>query len=79
MNMKSLALVNLILAIFVIVGLLMSHLALTDIAHNIEPDLTAEWWVLRFTFMLVVGLVFISLYTARTILRRIEERRPEIL
>ena len=68
--MKRLTSVNVILSILVLVGLLMSHLALTDIANDVEPDLTAEWWVLRVTFGLVAALVFSSLYTARTILRR---------
>jgi hypothetical protein len=48
----------------------MSHLALTDITHNTEPDLTAEWWVIRITFVLVGALVLSVLVTARTILRK---------
>ena len=55
--MKPLAVVNIVLSTLVLVGLAMSHLALTDIAHNIEPDLTAEWWVLRITFVLIFALI----------------------
>ncbi len=69
-NNKSLAVVNIVLSVLVIIGLAMSHLALTDIAHGVEPDLTAEWWVIRVTFLLVGALVLSVLVTARTILRR---------
>jgi len=69
MKTKISAIVNIILALFVLIGLVFSHLALTDISHGLEPDLSAEWWVVRITFLLVSALVFSSIFTARSILR----------
>ena len=69
MKIRISAIVNILLAVFVLIGLVFSHLALTDISRGLEPDLTAEWWVVRITFGLVAALVFSSIYTARNILR----------
>lgn len=51
-------------------GLVLSHLALTDIAHAVEPDLGSEWWVVRFTFALAGLLVFSTVLLARRTLRK---------
>ena len=69
MKPRNLAIINIVLALFVLIGLAFSHLALTDISRGTEPDLTAEWWVVRITFGLVGALVLSSILTARTILR----------
>ncbi len=69
MNTKTTAIVTIVLAVFVLIGLVFSHLALVDISRGSEPDLTAEWWVVRITFLLVIALVFSSIFSARSILR----------
>ena len=61
---------NISLAPLVLVGLLLSHFALTDIGHGTEPDLNNEWWILRVNFLLTIGLAISSLTTARAMLRK---------
>jgi len=66
---------SLLLSFFVLVGIVLSHLALTDIYHGIEPNLETEWWVVRITFTLVVLLViFFTLLTPK-IFRIIRDTR----
>ncbi len=57
------------LGIVSVVGLLVSLLALTDIAHG-EPDVTLEWWVVRVAYLLIVLFQAAALVTLRQILRR---------
>jgi len=68
MNTKTLARINLILAVLVLILLVFSHLALVDINKGIEADLTAEWWVVRVTLFFATILALTSLNTARAVL-----------
>ena len=63
LSQRTLSRLNILLAGFVIIGLFLSHLALTDIAHGIEPDLAAEWWIIRITFLLVILFASSTVYT----------------
>ncbi len=56
-SIKSHAKVSLVLCALVVIGSVFSFLALSDIYHGIEPDLSAEWWVIKITFFLVGALV----------------------
>ena len=69
MKTKISTIVNIVLAVCVLIGLILSHLALVDINRGLEPNLSAEWWVVRSTFLLVIALVFSSILSARSILR----------
>jgi heme/copper-type cytochrome/quinol oxidase subunit 2 len=64
MKTKSLSIFIVILAALVLVGVVLSHLALTDINHGIEPNLEMEWWIVRITFILVILLAVSSMYFA---------------
>ena len=70
MNSKTLARVNTVLAALVLLFLVLSHLALADINKGIEPNLTAEWWVVRITLVLAACLALTSLIAARSFLHR---------
>ena len=66
---KVIAILILVLSGLVLIGVLLSHLALTDIYHGIEPNLETEWWIVRITFVLVVGLALSSGYLALRVVR----------
>ena len=68
MNKKS-AILVLGACALVVIGLLLSHLALTDISHGIESNLEMEWWVVRITFLLVLILVGLVSFLAFKTLR----------
>ena len=53
-------------AYMTLAALLLAHFALTDIFHGNEPDLSAEWWVLRLAFGVVVLFVFSVLFMLKT-------------
>ncbi len=55
-KIKRWALVTLGLGVLLIVSMLVSHLALTDIWKGIEPNLSTEWSIVR------VGFVFEVLF-----------------
>ena len=47
------------------ISLILSFLALTDINHNNEADLSQEWAMVRLTFFLIVlfmGLAFATIW-----------------
>jgi len=69
MNPKTLARLNTVLAVLVLIFLVLSHLALVDINKGIEADLTAEWWVMRITLVLAALLAVTSFISARNNLR----------
>lgn len=56
-EMKRGALAVLLLCALVSVGMVASHLALTDIQLGVEPNLEGEWWVVRVSFMLNAALI----------------------
>ena len=58
--------ISLILGVITLIGLLLSILALIDIYHNSEPDLSMEWNTVRVCF--IVTVVFISM-SVTTIIR----------
>ena len=58
-----------ILCVLVVVGMVASHLALTDIRRGAESDLEFEWWVVRATFLLIGSLVFVTGLLARGVFR----------
>lgn len=62
-TLKILSVVSFILGIITLISLLFSHLALTDIYHNIEPNLNTEWNAVRLSYLLTLIFVVISLIT----------------
>jgi hypothetical protein len=68
MKTKNLIILDQILAITSIAALLLSHLALTDIAHG-EPDLSGEWLILRVTAGLLLIFITFTLFTTKRILK----------
>ena len=60
-KIKRWALVTLGLGVLLIVSMLASHLALTDIWKGIEPNLSTEWSIVRVGFVFEV-LFLISVY-----------------
>ena len=63
------AILTMVLSVIVLIGIVLSHLALTDIYHGIEPNLETEWWMVRITFILVGFLVLSAIVLAGNILR----------
>jgi len=54
-----------LLGVLAALSILFSHLALTDIWHASEPDLSMEWNILRLNFLvevLFLGAVFVTLF-----------------
>lgn len=45
------------------ISLVLSFLALADINHNAEPDLSQEWAIVRLTFFLMVLFMGLALAT----------------
>jgi DNA-binding CsgD family transcriptional regulator len=66
---KVYAVLMLVLSFFILMGIVLSHLALTDIYHGIEPNLETEWWIVRITFSLAALLVISSAFLAPKIFR----------
>ena len=64
---KKLTLVTLIFGIITILAVGFSHLALTDIYHNVEPNLSQEWSVVRISLIIITISVILSLITMRKI------------
>lgn len=54
---------SLALAVITLIGLLFSALALTDIYHNREPDLTAEWNIVRASWVCAAAFVLTASFT----------------
>jgi hypothetical protein len=69
-RIKGYAILTLVLCFFVVLGIVASHLALTDIFHGVEPNLEVEWWVVRITFTLVGVLVLSATLLTIKILQR---------
>jgi len=69
MNSKTLARINTVLAVLVLICLVLSHLALADIHKGIEANLRTEWWVVRVTLLLTAILALTVLISARFSLR----------
>ncbi|KPJ89839.1 MAG: hypothetical protein AMS18_12125 [Gemmatimonas sp. SG8_17] len=69
MDLRKSAAISVALGVLSAIGLLVSALALTDIAHG-EPDLTLEWWIVRVAYLLVVLFQVAALVTLRGILKQ---------
>ena len=65
-NLKKNILFTRILAVICLIAGLLSHLALTDIAHG-EPDLEGEWAIVQVSAFLVLLFILITLITLRHI------------
>ena len=63
-TLKILATATRILAILCLIAWLLSHLALTDIAHG-EPDLGCEWATVQVSAFLVLLFILSTLMTLR--------------
>lgn len=57
-KIKRWALVTLGFGVLLIVSMLASHLALTDIWKGIEPNLSTEWGIVRVGFVFEVLFLF---------------------
>lgn len=68
-NLRRSATISFALGVLSVIGLLLSLLALTDIAHG-ETDVTLEWWVVRVAFLSVVLFQVAALVTLRRILKQ---------
>ena len=67
-DLKRLATVTLVFALLSGMGLLLSHLALTDIWHG-DEDLSAEWGILRATGVILVIFLGLTLSLSLSIRR----------
>ncbi len=67
--MKTAIKITLGLGILSVIGLVMSHLALTDISHC-EPDLTFEWKALQISFLVIITFHVSAIYTLTRVLRQ---------
>jgi hypothetical protein len=61
--MKTLTTVSVILGSITLLSILFSHLALTDIYHHTESDLSLEWNIVRLSYLLSFVFVVIALIT----------------
>lgn len=60
-RLQIIASLTIILCFINLLGIAASFLALTDITHGIEPDLSMEWWVVRISyfteFLLIASVI----------------------
>jgi hypothetical protein len=61
-----------VMSVICIIAGVLSHLALTDIAHG-EPDLGAEWVIVQISAILVLLFILITLMTLRRFERLFRE------
>ena len=67
-ELRNIARIAVVLGIVSIVAVVLSHLALTDIAHG-EPDVTGEWLMLQVAFGAIVAFQAVALTTLVRFLR----------
>lgn len=60
-SLKRFAAIALALGCLSLASLLLAHLALTDIVHQVEPKLDEEWTMVRLSFLLLAIYVPASL------------------
>lgn len=60
---KNFIIISLILGVITLIGLFLSSLALIDIYHNDEPNLSLEWNIVRISSLLTLIFVVLSLIT----------------
>lgn len=68
-TVKRWAMIATALGILVILSMLASHLALVDIWHGIEPNLSAEWGTVRFGFLFQLLFIISVFIMIRQIFR----------
>ncbi len=61
-----------VMSVICMIAGVLSHLALTDIAHG-EPDLRAEWVIVQISAILVLLFILITLMTLRRFERLFRE------
>ena len=62
-TLKILTVTSVVLGVIALLSLLFSHLALTDIYHNIEPNLNTEWNIVRASYFITLVFIVMSLTT----------------
>lgn len=67
-KIKKYAVITLILSGLSILGLLLSHLALTDIYHG-EENLVLEWSLLRITAIIFIVFIISTVLTLKQVLK----------
>ena len=73
MNLKRQLYLSASLCMIALMSLFFSHLALTDIAHG-ESGLTAEWNMVRVSFLLIATTQLAALFTFRRALLALTDR-----
>ena len=71
-QLKIYAVITFIFGVFSIFGIVLSHLALTDISHG-EPDTIVEWKIVQAGFVIIIifhVFVFTTLYRLFIFLRK---------
>jgi uncharacterized membrane protein YhaH (DUF805 family) len=65
-RLKIVSVITGIIGIVIVIGIVFTHLALTDIGHGTEPDLSAEWAIVRSFFgVLIVFLIVVFMLLSR--------------
>ena len=62
-NSKAFVRLSIILGVFTFFSLILSSLALVDIYHGVEPDLTLEWNMVRVSLVITLFFSVISIIT----------------
>ena len=60
------------LAYISVLAIICTHLALTDIYHNKEPDLTLEWFVVQVTIFIIAIFIVFVLMTLKKITKEVK-------
>jgi hypothetical protein len=68
MQPKTAIRVTVMLAVLSVISLIFDHLALTDISHGGE-DLSLEWNFLRFSAVILIVFILVSIFTLRLVYR----------
>ena len=63
LNSKAFVRLSIILGVFTFFSLILSSLALVDIYHCVEPDLTLEWNMVRVSLVITLFFSVISIIT----------------
>jgi hypothetical protein len=71
--MKNMIRATSLLAGMALIAIIFSHLALTDIYHN-EGDLITEWWVLRFSALILLAFISSTFLTLKKAQAHISSR-----
>ena len=75
-SLQNLTRMSLTLGFITLIGLFFSHLALTDIYHNNEPNLNAEWGIVLASSVITVMFVILSSITMLRFIKNYTHDRP---